>query len=312
MKVKVLSESQSLMADKLMAKSYNPNMNWNEATSTLLPPLIEGLRLGVITDMDGTISNIVPTPDPALGTGPLHAGAQITPRSRELLAALAVRLPLVAVVSERAVADVRSRVGLNGIAYVGNHGMEQWRDGRSQIAPEARSYRSAVVEALRELHDLQQTVRLDGLFIEDKRVTLTVHYRSAPDPEEAAELIGPVVEAIAKRYGLRVFQGRKIFELRPPLAIDKGSTLRRLIEEHSLDAAIYLGDDTTDLDALRTARELRAENTCYALGLGVESDEATSADAVRETADIMASGVPDVEAFLGWLLNARSTSSIQS
>ena len=284
------------------------NMHWNEATSTLLVQLIEGQRLGVVTDLDGTISPIVPLPDPAHGTGPLNGGPQITPRSRELLAALANRLPLVAVVSGRAVADLRARVGLNGIAYVGNHGIEQWRDGRSEIAQEARKFRTAMVEALRELHDLQHTVRVDGLFVEDKRITVTVHYRSAPDPAEAAELVGPAVEAIAKRYGLRVFYGRKVFELRPPLDIDKGTTLRRLVEEHALDAVVYIGDDVTDVDALRAARELRAENVCYALGVGVESDEVSPS--LLETADVLASGVADVEAFLAWLLNARSASSI--
>ena len=285
-------------------------MHWNEAASTLLAPLIDAQRLGVITDLDGTISPIMPLPDPALGTGPLNGGPQITPRSRELLAALANRLPLVAVISGRAVTELRSRVGLNGIAYVGNHGIEQWRDGRSEIAPEARKFRASMVEALRELHDLQQTVRVDGLFIEDKRITVSVHYRGAPNHIEAAELIGPAVEAIAKRYGLRVFPGRKVFELRPPLDIDKGTTLRRLVEEYALDTAVYIGDDVTDVDALHTARELREANTCYALGVGVQSDEAPQS--LLETADLLASGVPDVEAFLGWLLNARSVSSIES
>jgi trehalose 6-phosphate phosphatase len=287
---------------------YNLHMHWNEATTTLFAPLIDGQRLGLVTDMDGTICPIMPPPDPALETGPLNTGPQITPRSRELLASLATRLPLVAVVSGRAVGDLRARVGLNGIAYVGNHGIEQWRDGRSEIVPEARKFRMAMVEALREIHDLQQTVRVDGLFVEDKRLTITVHYRGAPDTDETAELIGPTLEAIAKRYGLRVSPGRKIFELRPPLDIDKGTTLRRLIEEYALDAAVYIGDDITDVDALRAARELRKANTCYALGVGVESDEAS--DTLRETADVLASGVADVETFLGWLLNARITSSI--
>lgn len=268
-------------------------MNWRDATTTTLLPLTTAQRLGLITDMDGTISPIVPQPD----------AAQITPLSRELLEALAERLALVAVVSGRAVTDVHWRVGLPGLVYVGNHGLEQWVGGQVEISPEALPYRPALEAALRDMR--QQLV--PGMTIDDKGATLTLHYRQTVNPEATSAEFLPVIEGIAARHGLACFQGRMVFELRPPLAIDKGTALRRLVDEYQLDAAIFMGDDTTDVDALRAARELRTSGGCYALGIGVQSDDAPSA--VIESADLLVSGVPDVEAFMAWLLSVLRASS---
>jgi hypothetical protein len=81
-----------------------------------------------------------------------------------------------------------------------------------------------------------------------------------------------------------------------------------LIETYHLDAAVYLGDDTTDLDALRMARQLRDSGACWAVGLGVASEHVPPA--MPATADLMLSGVQEVETFLGWLLsNAARASS---
>jgi trehalose 6-phosphate phosphatase len=112
---------------------------------------------------------------------------------------------------------------------------------------------------------------------------------------------------VAAVHGLAFFQGRMVFELRPPVQIDKGTTLLRLVMEHQLEAVVFLGDDTTDAHALAMTRELREKHVCYALGLGVESD--AMPDSVLASADLMVSGVADVEAFLDWLLNARRASS---
>jgi trehalose-phosphatase len=98
-----------------------------------------------------------------------------------------------------------------------------------------------------------------------------------------------------------------VFELRPPIQSNKGTAFYHLVQQYRLDAAVYLGDDTTDADALRMARQLRQAGTCYALGLGVASDHTPSV--VRDSADLMINGVQDVEAFLSWLLNACMASS---
>lgn len=258
-----------------------------------LQTLVRRGRLGLITDVDGTISPIVPDPD----------AAQVTPRARELLAALRTRLALVAVISGRAVDDVRERVGVPGLVYVGNHGLETWVDGAIRFAPEALTYRPALEAARDALRD----TLLPGMQIEDKGATLSVHYRRAHDPAAAEAIFVPRAEAVATEHGLHLYRGRMVLELRPPLNINKGTAFRRLVQEHALDGAIYLGDDTTDADALRAARELRDSGAVDTLALGVESDD--TPDSVRAYADALVPGVAGVESFLARLLSAVSASS---
>jgi trehalose 6-phosphate phosphatase len=268
-------------------------MHWQTATSTLLQPVVSGARVGLVTDVDGTISPIVDHPD----------AAQVTPRSRALLADLRPHLALVAVISGRAAADVRERVGLPDLVYVGNHGLEWWAGGRIEIAPEAAVFRPALEAAL----DAVRADLVPGMLVEDKGATLSVHYRQTADPAAVSARLAPVFEALARQHGLRLFKGRMVFEIRPPIDVNKGSAFRDLITRYRLDAALYLGDDTTDVDALRMARRLREEGVCAAVGLGVES--ANMPPAVRDSADLLVSGIQDVEAFLSWLLNERSASS---
>jgi len=268
-------------------------MVWQDAISTKLKPLLTKARLGLITDVDGTISPIVRKPE----------DAQVTPRNRELLRELQARLPLVAVISGRSAADIQARVGLPGLIYVGNHGFETWVDGRVEPMPEAAAFRPQLEAAIAEI----RAGLAPAMQLEDKGLTLSVHYRQTADPPAIEIQYRPRLLAIAAKHGLKLFHGRLVFEFRPPVEANKGTALRQLIRRHQLDAAVYLGDDTTDVDALRQAQELRAQGVCYALGVGVETDETPAA--VRDNCDLLVSGIPDVEAFLAWLLRAYKTSS---
>ena len=213
-------------------------------------------------------------------------------------------LALVAVISGRAVMDVQARVGVPGLVYVGNHGLERWHAGHVIPAPRLAAFRPAL-EAAR---DRLEADLLPGMQIEDKGATLSVHTRQTPDPDAADAVFGPRAAAIAQETGLRLFQGRRVFELRPPLEIDKGSALRELVGETHLEAVLYLGDDTTDVDALRACAALRSETpACYGLGVGVEAGETPRA--VLEAADVLADGVSGVEELLAWLLEVRASSS---
>lgn len=264
-------------------------MNWTNSQSTLLATLIEQPRLGVITDVDGTISPIVSEPD----------AAAVTPLARSLLAALREHVTVVAAVSGRAAPDIYERIGLDGLVYVGNHGMERWRDGAAQIDEQIRLYRSNIESALEQLRALT----MQGLFIEDKVATLTLHYRNTADPDAAAETLTPIVQATADANGLRLVQGRRVFELRPPVEIHKGTAFQSLITEYALDGAVYIGDDTTDVDALHAARQLRERGSHFTLGIGVQ--DAGTPQEVLEAADISVEGVAGVESLLRWLLDAR-------
>ncbi|MBN2470194.1 MAG: trehalose-phosphatase, partial [Anaerolineae bacterium] len=185
----------------------------------------------------------------------------------------------------------------------GNHGLERWQAGQITLAPEAAAYRPALESALARLG----TLDVPGMQVEDKGATISVHYRRTPDPEAAATRLRPALKRITADVGLRLFQGRMVFELRPPIEVHKGTALRQLIADHNLDAALFLGDDTTDIDALRMARQLREAGTCHAVGLGVES--AGTPPPVLEAADLAVQGVSGVESFFAWLLAAVASAT---
>lgn len=267
-------------------------MLWEDA-KTILERAIEKPRLGLITDVDGTISPIVDVPDEA----------RVTPRNLELLTQLAVQLPLVAVISGRTAEDVHQRVGLLGLVYIGNHGMEQWRDGKVSVSPIAAAYRGDLTAATPEI----KQILVNGMRFEDKGATLSVHYRQASEPEQVARKLTPLMQNIADTHNLRLTQGRMVFEFRPPVEIDKGTAFIELVEGYQLDAVIYIGDDTTDVAAFRAARRLREREQCAAYSLGVKA-EGTPNIVLTET-DFLVQEVAGVEFFLGWLLNACMASS---
>ena len=266
-------------------------MYWEKAKNNLLEA-IEKPRLGLITDVDGTISPIVDVPDEA----------RITSRNLELLAELEAQLPLVAVVSGRSAEDVSQRVGLPGLVYIGNHGMERWQDGEVIISSAAAAYQGNLSRAMPEIRQILAR----GMRFEDKGATLSVHYRQTGDPEKVSTELAPTLQNIAERHGLRLTQGRMVFEFRPPVDIDKGTAFEELAKSHQLDAAFYLGDDTTDVAAFLAARRLRESGECLAYGLGVESQG--TPPVVLAEADYLVQEVAGVESFLDWLSSAPMAS----
>lgn len=265
---------------------------WKQATDTLAE-LVRTPRFGLFSDLDGTLAPIAPTPE----------AAHISPRSRELLAELGAELPLLALISGRRAASLAGKVGLPGLVYIGNHGLERWQQGKTSILPDVEPYLQKLQAVKKELQPLEQ----DGAFVEDKQITLSFHYRQTPQPEQFASRHHAQIEELVARHGLVLFMGKMVFEVRPPIEMDKGIAFRRLVEEQKLDAALFLGDDVSDLNALRMARRLREENICDAWGIGVQSDDAP--EDLAATADFLAEGVPDVEELLAWLLAARRASS---
>lgn len=266
-------------------------MDWQSATETLLQPLLRAARLGLLSDLDGTLSPIVSVP----------AEARVTAENLKLLDQLAHQLPLVAVISGRSASDIYQRVGLQSLVYVGNHGMERWNGQRAVVHPEAATFRAALENVIQQL----QPHLLPGMTIDDKGASLSIHYRQAGEINTSA--FRAQLERLTAPSRLALFEGRKVFEVRPPVSINKGSILEQLVAEYRLDAALFIGDDTTDVDALKMVRTLRATNRCYAVGVGVETAETPAA--VLATADLRVQGVAGVEDFLGWLLQSLRASS---
>ena len=265
---------------------------WEIAKNELLKAIGKP-RLGLVTDVDGTLSPIVDVPDEA----------RVTPRNLELLAVLEAHLTLTAAISGRAAEDVFHRIRLPGLVYIGNHGMESWQGGNVIISPEAAAYRDNLSAATVELKPILVT----GMRFEDKGATLSVHYRQTNDPERVATELKPLMQGIAEKHGLHLTQGRMVFEFRPPVEIDKGTAFEELVKAYKLDAAFYLGDDTTDVAAFLATHRLRGSGQCLAYGLGVESRG--TPQAVLTEADYLVQEVAGVESFLDWLSKARIASS---
>lgn len=242
--------------------------------------------VAILTDIDGTLAPIVPTPDMS----------EVSAELRDLLRKLNDKYLLVAGISGRKTEDAFDLIGIEELVYFGNHGFEILRDGEVEVVPEALPY----FEKVQELEArAREELESQGAFIEEKGITASIHYRNAP-PEVGQRAV-EFVKAEGERLGLRVTVGRGVVEARPPIRADKGTAVRTLVEEYRPRRAMFLGDDTTDLDAFRELEKLREEGILEEiLRVGVKSDEGPP-EIVTE-ADLVVDGVDGVTNLLRALL----------
>jgi trehalose-phosphatase len=234
-----------------------------------LAELVQPLRANpeasaVLSDVDGTLAPIADDP----------AAASVPHETREVLEELAARYALVACVTGRRALEAREIVGIEAIAYAGNHGFELLRPHESEPVPDpALRGREAASRLFIESLDLDD-LRLHGLRVEDKGPIQAIHWRGAAD-EEVAERRALELADAARAAGLVPRAGRKVLEVRPVAGIDKGSAVTRLVREGGARAALFGGDDHTDLDAFMALRWLySAGRLSAALCVGVLSPEA--------------------------------------
>ncbi len=240
----------------------------------------------ILTDIDGTLAPIVPTPDMS----------EVPAELKELLGRLSDEYLLVAGISGRKTEDALDLVGLDELVYFGNHGFEILRGGEVEVVPEALPYLERVEELERRAREELGPL---GAFIEEKGITASVHYRNAPP--EVGERSVEFVEREGERLGLRITVGRGVVEARPPIRADKGTAVRALVEEYGPERAMFIGDDTTDLDAFRELVTLREEGTLReVLRVGVSSEEGPPE--ITSEADIVVDGVDGVGEVLRKLL----------
>jgi trehalose 6-phosphate phosphatase len=246
----------------------------------------EPRSVAVLTDIDGTLAPIVPTPDMS----------EVPEEIKDLLRRLSERFLLVAGISGRKSEEALDLIGLEDVVYFGNHGFEILRDGEVEMIPEALPY----LEKVQELENLaREELAPQGAFVEEKGITASIHYRNAPP--EVGEKCVEFARREGERLGLRITVGRGVVEARPPIRADKGTAVRTLIEEYSPERAMFLGDDTTDLDAFRELVKLREEGELQEiLRIGVASDEGPPE--IETEADIVVDGVEGVTALLRQLV----------
>ena len=181
-------------------------------------------------DFDGVLAPIVPRPEDAYPP----------PETRRELERLVTVYPLVAVVSGRGGDDVRERVGVDGVVYVGSHGLELDRN--------AERWRRQIVEFAGEAPWPQRETELKGL-------SVAFHFRHRLDERDAVRELEELAQR-ARDEGLVARFGRKVLEVLPPVGSHKGTAVRSLLEGAGLSRALVAGDDTTDLDAFRAVEEL--------------------------------------------------------
>lgn len=248
--------------------------------------ILHAAPAGLICDVDGTISHIAATPE----------AATVSDEIRASLSRLARRLAVVGIVSGRSAPVAATMVNLPELVYIGNHGMERLHQSEIWQNPDAAAAITAVAAAVDEVAAAFPTPAADWLLLENKGVSATMHYRLAPDPTAAQVMLLPVITAAAARHGLIVTEGRLIFELRPNVAINKGTALTDLVDRHQLRGLLFLGDDLTDVDGFVALQQLRAAGAIAGLAIGVLGVE--SHPLVRETMDIGIPGVPAAAALL--------------
>lgn len=189
-------------------------------------------------DFDGTLAPIVAQPDQV----------QMPPAIRERLVTLS-NYASVAILTGRGVTDMRKHLGFEPAYVVGNHGNEGlpgWEENAQRFVKLCKEWRAILREHLRpEGED-------SGISIEDKRYSLSVHYRAAPDHTVAAARLLTLFKALSPMP--RVVGGKCVFNLLPPDAVDKGWAVEQLLHISGAPGALYIGDDITDEDVFRLKR----------------------------------------------------------
>ncbi len=214
-------------------------------------------RAAVVLDFDGTLAPIVDRP----------GDARPLPETADVLAGLAGRAAIVAVVTGRPEAFVRRWLPDPAIEVVGLYGLE----GAPPVDAEVR----AAVAGLAEGEP--------GVHLEDKGPSIALHTRVAPDPSGAMARLRPPLAAVASGAGLQLLEGKLVLELAPPGG-GKGQAVQNLCAQGSIEAVLYAGDDIADLDAFLVlgTLPLDPDGACRVavLGSGAPEELVLTADVV--------------------------------
>jgi trehalose 6-phosphate phosphatase len=242
--------------------------------------------LGLAFDYDGTLSPIAPTPEQA----------QLYPGVTDLLQR-AQKYARVAILTGREIEDGARKINLDGLTYIGTHGME-WSDGlpwlhEVHIAPGALEHTAAGAYLL----DLVAASQADlpGVVVQRKRVGGSIHYRLAQDQQETRQKLLELLAEPARRVNMQLSEGKRVVEIRPPLAIDKGQALRQFAQRNALRGLIFAGDDRTDLDGIMELAKLRQQGLAT---LGIVVRHHDTLPALLQHADIVVDEVPGMVALL--------------
>jgi trehalose 6-phosphate phosphatase len=217
-----------------------------------------------VLDFDGTLAEIVARPE--------HA--RPVDGARDALIELAGRYRTVAIVTGRRSEEVAALLDVPHVTYVGLYGLE---DGANELV-------TAIVPAVQTA-----TAEIGEAWVEDKGVSVAVHYRQAPDPLSARAALLVALQPVATEAGLELIEGKMVLELVPPDRPLKGGAVERLAREHGLRAVLYAGDDHADLDAFDALdRLIGSGDVRAAVRVAVRGPE--TPPALVDAADVVAEG----------------------
>ena len=193
-------------------------------------------------DYDGTLTPIVDRPDEAC----------LSDDMRDILLSLSRFVPI-AIISGRALSDVMERVGIRDLVYAGNHGAEIWTGRRRAVSHNIAEERVLLEELLAGLRD--GLAAIPGAILEDKGITASMHFRlvGAHDQGRLFDVFWKAVKGYENAF--RITSGKKVLEIRPTRAWDKGKAVLWIWEKLGEGKTpLYIGDDSTDGDAFRAVK----------------------------------------------------------
>ena len=260
----------------------------NAAFTAAIEARLGGTPLIVMLDVDGTLAPIASRPE----------DATVAPETRAVLERLVTTKDVhVVLVSGRAAEDARGIVKVGGVWTVGNHGFEiVTPEGELETDPDLANQSAAIAQAARELEPIVAAVQ--GAKLENKRWTLSVHYRLAA--RDAVPPLRAEVERVALGLRLRMTDGKEIVEVRPIAHVDKGTAVvlmgERLHGFADNASVVFVGDDRTDEDAFRSLRA-RSPRAVTIRVHETSEDESAAEVRLRDPAA--------VHEFLEWLASHR-------
>jgi trehalose-phosphatase len=219
--------------------------------------------LFLFLDYDGTLAPIVSRPELAF------CPSEVKNHLRKLQDLPGV---YIAIISGRSLKDVREKVGVSGIVYVGNHGLEI----DDPAGQHKKFLTPAIAKELKRITlNLQKSLKeIPGILFEDKGATLSIHYRNVPQKFFAQ--ISQILEEELQRWKDRwkIASGKMVWEIRPNVDFHKGKAVREILNTSPPEGLlpIYLGDDQTDEDAFRALKGRGISVFIGSVGFPTEAD----------------------------------------
>jgi trehalose-phosphatase len=219
-------------------------------TAKVIRHIAAARKLFIFLDYDGTLTPIVARP----------TMAKLSFRQKEILFKLSCEKNIrIAVISGRALEDIQKCVGIPGIIYAGNHGLELKGPKTKQIHPAALAFRKIVKELLIRLE--RAYAFFPEMLIEDKIFSISVHHRQIPDHriEFVKMILLKELGTYLSKSQVVLTEGKKVWEIRPPTEWNKGKTAMWLLGNIVCNGQpsvlpLYFGDDLTDEDAFKALK----------------------------------------------------------